>query len=182
MGEESSRAPLLDVGTGTALIPIELARRLSGWKILGVDLAKAMLELGQRNIARAGLDDQVRLELVDAKRLPYPDALFPVVLSNSIVHHIPEPVQAVREMRRVLQNGGVLFVRDLMRPETAAEVEGLVALYAASANAAQRQLFRQSLHAALTLSEVRGLLQSCSLPPEWAIATSDRHWTISGRA
>ena len=60
-------------------------------------------------------------------------------------------------MRRVLRPGGLLFVRDLLRPKTADEVEHLVATYAGDETPQQRQLFRQSLHAALTLDELRVL-------------------------
>jgi len=149
---------LLDVGTGTALIPIELASRELGFRITAIDLAEEMLWLGRRNVERAGYADCISLELVDAKRMPYADGTFDAVMSNSIVHHIPEPLGVLAEMWRVLKPGGLLFVRDLLRPETADEVERIVATYAGSESPRQQQLFRQSLHAALTVEEVGGLL------------------------
>jgi hypothetical protein len=57
-------------------------------------------------------------------------------------------------------------------------VDQLVATYAREANAHQRRMFHDSLCAALTLDEVREILGSLSLPPDWATQTSDRHWTI----
>jgi ubiquinone/menaquinone biosynthesis C-methylase UbiE len=101
-------------------------------------------------------------------------------MSNSIVHHIPEPVGTLAEMARVLRPGGVLFVRDLSRPASADAVESIVQTYAGSENARQQQLFRQSLHAALTVDEVAGWLESISDLTARVEQTSDRHWTIAG--
>ena len=199
-----SPSGVLDVGTGTALIPIELAARRLEFRITAIDLAEEMLVLGRRNVERAGCSDCISLELVDAKRMPYADGAFDAVISNSIVHHIPEPRGVLAEMWRVLRPGGLLFVRDLLRPETADEVERIVATYAGSESPRQQQLFRQSLHAALTVEEVGELLadvvgssdgrpavgwvaRSGDRPqhasgdrPQPAVVTqtSDRHWTI----
>jgi len=172
---------VLDVGTGTALIPIELARRDFACHITAIDLAEEMLKLARRNVTAAGVEQVIVPELVDAKGLPYPDGAFDAVISNSIVHHIPEPLRTLAEMQRVLRPGGVLFVRDLLRPETDSEVEQLVTMYAGNESPRQQQLFRQSLHAALTVAEIRTLLGQLGLPAAWVCQTSDRHWTIAGQ-
>ena len=172
---------ILDVGTGTALIPIELARVDAGAKILAVDLAEAMLEMARRNVENSGWSDRIRLERVDAKGLKYPDASFESVISNSIIHHIPAPSPALAEMVRLVAPGGSLFVRDLARPESDAEVDQLVAMYAAEETLRAQALFSDSLHAALTLEEVRSIVSSLGLPPADVTMTSDRHWTWSLR-
>jgi ubiquinone/menaquinone biosynthesis C-methylase UbiE len=172
---------VLDVGTGTAQIPIEISRRRNDLRITAIDLAGHMLQVAQRNVISAGLTSQIKLEQVDAKVLPYSDGDFDAVISNSIIHHIPEPRVAFREMVRVLRPGGTLFVRDLMRPPDRPTLEQLVAAYAADANDHQRQMFGDSLHAALSLEEARALLADVGLPADWAKKTSDRHWTVAGR-
>src|SRR5689334_3574048 len=83
--------PILDLGTGTAQIPIELCRQSPTAQVVAIDLAEHMLAAGRENVSRAGLDARVRLQRVDAKGLPFPDATFGSVISNSIVHHIPQP-------------------------------------------------------------------------------------------
>src|SRR5688572_23642824 len=118
-------SPVLDVGTGTALIPIELCGRAPAIEVIAIDLAEHMLDLGRRNVARAGLDARIRLEKIDAKAMPYADGRFGATVSNSIVHHIPDPRAVFAEMWRVTANGGVLFVRDLSRPDTIAEIDRL---------------------------------------------------------
>lgn len=171
---------ILDVGTGTARIPILLCQQQPDWRVVAIDLAASMLQIAQRNVIQAQLQQSIRLEDVDAKGLPFSDGEFDAVMSNSIVHHIPEPGPAIAEMVRVLRPGGLLFLRDLFRPGSEAEVEALVELHTVGSNAHQKQLFRQSLQAALTVDEVGELLEKLSLPRSWVRPTSDRHWTISG--
>src|SRR5205807_9086181 len=109
-------------------------------------------EVGRANVRRAGFEGRITLELIDAKRLPYPTGSFRALISNSIVHHIPEPAKVIAEMVRVLEPGGTLLVRDLLRPSDDDALQRLVRMYAGDANAHQQQTFADSLHAALTLA------------------------------
>ena len=99
--------PILDIGTGTAQIPIELCRTAPTASVVAIDLAAHMLAVGQENVRRAGMTDRLHLELCDAKRLPHASGSFAAVISNSIIHHIPEPGRVVarvaRQDLRVLQ-------------------------------------------------------------------------------
>lgn len=179
LADQSRPLRLLDVGTGTALIPIELCRRPVACQIIAIDLAAEMLKLADLNIANAGMASLIQTERVDAKLMPYASGAFEAVISNSIVHHIPEPRAVFSEMARVLQRGGLLFVRDLLRPESLDEVDQFVATYAGRENQHSQQLFRDSLHAALTLEEVRAFTIAQGIPATSVVQTSDRHWTLS---
>ena len=175
----SDRLRVLDIGTGTAQIPIEFCQRPVNVDMVAIDLAAEMLLVAEQNIRDAGLHGSILLEHVDAKELPFDDGEFDWVISNSIVHHIPEPIDSLREMQRVLKPGGLLFVRDLFRPDSSEQVENLVQTYAGSDNDEQQQLFRQSLHAALTPAEMAELMQSLGWPGSSVEQTSDRHWTVT---
>ena len=168
---------VLDVGTGPAQIPIELCRRVETARVIGIDMAESMLDVAIVNVELAGLRDQIMLDRVDAKDLPYEDDRFTCVMSNSIIHHIPEPAQVVHEAWRVLSPGGVILIRDLLRPETEEQLSALVDEYARGTNAHQRQLFSDSLRAALTLDEMRQLVAALPAPAESVTQTTDRHWT-----
>ena len=179
---------VVDFGTGTALIPIELCKRAAGFVVVAIDLAQHMLDLGRDNVARAGLAERVLLERVDAKGTPYEDGAFGATISNSIIHHIPDPARCLAEMWRVTAKGGLLFVRDLHRPDGDAEVDRLVALYGGEPPAEparvasyenQRALFRASLCAALTVAEVAAMVTPLGLPASAVKMTSDRHWTLA---
>ncbi len=172
-------AEVLDLGTGTAQIPIELCRQYPAARVVAIDLARHMLAVADLNVRRAGLADRIRLELVDAKALPYADGQFRALVSNSIVHHIPKPRSALAEAVRVTAPGAILFVRDLARPADDAELTELVTTYAGDCNAHQRQLFEDSLRAALSVGEMRDLVAALGFAPTTVTATSDRHWTWS---
>lgn len=169
--------PVLDLGTGTAQIPVELCRQSDAPVVVGVDLAEHMLRVGRDNVRRAGLESRVTLRLCDAKGLPFEPDSFGAVMSNSIVHHIPEPASVFAEMVRVTRPGGLLFVRDLLRPDDQAGLRRLVETYAGDANDHQKKMFADSLHAALTLDEVRSFVAALGFAPDTVRQTSDRHWT-----
>jgi ubiquinone/menaquinone biosynthesis C-methylase UbiE len=171
--------PTLDVGTGTALIPIELCRRARQAKVVAIDLAQSMLRRAEANIVAAGLSAAISLEFRDAKALPYADGWFRCAISNTILHHIPDPFFAVREMKRVVRPGGVLFIRDLIRPETDDAVQAFCERYCADDTPQQRALFDASLRASFTLDEARALARSCGIPESAVQQTSDRHWTLA---
>ena len=173
--------PILDVGTGTAQIPIELCRRDARPQVRAIDLAEQMLRVGRDNVRRAGFERRVRLERCDAKQLPFPAGSFAAVISNSIIHHIPEPGPVLAEMARVRTADGVLFIRDLLRPPDEATLRHLVATYAGEANAHQQQMFADSLHAALSLVEIRELVAALGFDPAGVRQTTDRHWTWCAR-
>lgn len=172
---------ILDLGAGTALIPIELCQRDADARVLAIDLSVSMLDLARGNIEMASLMSQIMLDRVDGKGLPYADGRFAAVMSNSIVHHIPEPLAVLQEAWRVLAPGGLVFIRDLLRPEDDASVQDLVDTYAAAATAHQRQMFDDSLRAALSLDEIRQLIGAVGSSPDSVQPTSDRHWTWRAR-
>lgn len=179
-GYDVSVGDILDLGTGTAQIPIRLCCRHEECRVIAVDLSINMLELARYNLEAAGQIGRIQLDHIDAKTLPYDAGRFQVVISNSIVHHIPAPLTALREATRVLAVGGLVFFRDLLRPASADDVEHLVRTYAGNENEHSQQMFRQSLHAALTLDEVRALVSEVGFSPAEVQATSDRHWTWCG--
>jgi ubiquinone/menaquinone biosynthesis C-methylase UbiE len=168
---------VIDVGTGPGRVPIALCRADRHVRVLGVDLSGPMLDLARRNIAAASLTDRIRLARGDAKSLPFPDGRFEAVVSNTIIHHIPDPSGVFEEMVRLVAPGGTLMVRDLARPADESELDALVALHAGSEPMTARMLLRDSLHAALTLEEARMMVERLGIGPDGVNMTSDRHWT-----
>ena len=181
---EQTTKPLtiLDLGTGTAQIPIELCRRSDLIEIVAVDAAAHMLAVADKNILAAKVQSRIRLQQVDAKRLPLAASQFDCIMSNSIIHHLPDPAACLAEAVRVVRPGGLLFFRDLFRPETESELASLVDRYAppariSAASDHQRAMFADSLRSALTVTEIRDLIAELGFPPDSVRATSDRHWT-----
>lgn len=169
---------LLDVGTGPGHIPLLLAERIPGLRIVAIDLGTHMLERARRHVARRGLAERVEVLSRDAKDTGFPEGSFDAVVSNSLIHHIPEPLKVLREIARIAKPGAALFIRDLRRPATTAELDALVALHAANCTPYQRRLFRDSLQAALRKEEVEQLCREARLVDVATEASSDRHWEI----
>ena len=178
----NGRSPIIDLGTGTAQIPIEFCRQSPHGTIIALDAAVHMLHLATTNVERAGYTTRITLQLVDAKGLPFADRSVAGVMSNSIIHHIPTPLTVFREIARVAAPGATIFVRDLLRPDDHATLNQLVQTYAGTANAHQQRMFAESLHAALTLAEVQEMVQAVGFDPAGVTQTTDRHWTWSTHA
>ncbi len=170
---------ILDLGTGTALIPIELCKHAADVRVMASDAAVSMLELAKYHVEAEGMRNRIQLHHGDAKRLGFADDMFDAVISNSLIHHIPEPKMVVAELIRVVKPQGRIFVRDLARPADQDEIERLVKTYTSGATEVAQQLFRQSLQAALSLDEVRELVSTWGFSPADVQLTSDRHWTWS---
>ena len=168
---------ILDVGTGTARIPIALCQADASTRVVAIDLSETMLEIGRRNVAEAGLSDRIRLRKVDGKHAGLEASAFEGVICNTIVHHLPNPRELLSEMARLVAPGGTLMVRDLFRPADDHAVNHLVETHAAGESPKARALFDDSLRAGLTLSEIQEMVESLGLPATDVSMTSDRHWT-----
>ena len=176
------KGDIVDLGTGTALIPIELCQRVPGIRVMAIDASGAMLDLANRHLEIERLKDRIFLQQADCKGLKgFASGMADTVISNSLIHHLPDPYAAVGEAVRLLRPRGRLFVRDLVRPATQGEVDRLVDLYAGGEPEAARKMFRDSFFAALSLEEARDLFASFGLDPQEVNLSSDRHWTFDGR-
>jgi ubiquinone/menaquinone biosynthesis C-methylase UbiE len=116
-----ARDRVLDVGTGTGLLPFHLAASPAApASILGIDISAGMIETARRRLRDELRDDpRVRFERMDAEALTLPDATFDVVLSGFALTHVPRPELAMREIFRVLAPGGRVGIALGSRPPAA---------------------------------------------------------------
>ena len=116
----SKRHPsaILDVATGTADLAIRMAKDMPSAKIIGVDLSKKMLEIGNQKIAEKQLSQRIRLEAADAAYLPYSDNSFDTVTAAFGVRNFSDLEQGLREMFRVAKNGGTVFILEFSQPNS----------------------------------------------------------------
>lgn len=172
-------ALVLDIGTGPGRIPVMMAQSRPQWQIIATDMAETMLAIARQHVAEVGLTAQISLELADAKNLPYQDCCFDLVISNSLVHHLPEPKLFFEQLKRVVKPNGGVLIRDLFRPADMETINQLVNSIGHEYDLHQAKLFRDSLHAALTLNEVREIVEFVGLTGVKIYQNSDRHWSIS---
>ncbi|MET9399487.1 methyltransferase domain-containing protein [Kitasatospora sp. NPDC002965] len=104
---------VLDVGCGPGTITADLAELVGpGGRVVAVDTSAEVLEEAARHVAGRGLANVV-FEVADVHRLPYTDGEFDVVHAHQVLQHVTDPVGALREMRRVVAEDGVVAVRDV---------------------------------------------------------------------
>jgi ubiquinone/menaquinone biosynthesis C-methylase UbiE len=113
----------LDLGCGTAVVTVALARR--GLDVVGVDHSPEMLEIGRRKLAEAGLP--ATLETGDVRALRFGDGEFDCVTIQGLLHHLEELEPCLHEAMRVLRPGGFLYVSEPMRDATPAKRFSLAA-------------------------------------------------------
>ncbi len=178
LAKEEDKLKVLDIGTGTAQIPIILADLRPKWHITAIDLARSMLTIAEKSIREKNKSSQITLQLIDGKKMPYPDNSFDLVISNSLIHHIPEPLRLLKEINRVIRPSGVVLLRDLFRPESENDIEKIVKEANLDYSPKQRQLFKDSLYAALTIDEIKDLASEMEWYSAQVFQSSSRHWTL----
>lgn len=109
------KGKFLEVGCGTGRISIGIAKYTDNIALTGIDLSEHMLNVARDNARYEKVDQKVNFQLGDAKSIPFEDDTFDAVFSHNMLHHIPDPVNVVLEMERVVKNGGAILIRDLKR-------------------------------------------------------------------
>ncbi len=139
-----------------------------------------MLHLGRERTNAEGLGDRVQLALCRLPHDPTPREAYDLLLSNSLLHHLPDPAALWQAAKAHAAPGGQIFVMDLHRPETPEAARALVERHAAGEPEVLQHDFHASLHAAYTLDEVRAQLAQAELGHLGAACISDRHWIAWG--
>lgn len=101
---------LLDVGCGPATLTADLADRVAPGRVVALERTQEALDAAREELTRRGAP--VELVAGDVCSLELPDDSFDVVHAHQVLQHVGDPVQALREMRRVCAPGGVVAVRD----------------------------------------------------------------------
>lgn len=111
LGSLKPHMKILDIGCGPGTITADLAELVPDGHVTGVDRAPGILEQARATAAGRGLRN-VDFAVADVHALDHPDDTFCVVHAHQVLQHVGDPVQALREMRRVTKPGGFIAVRD----------------------------------------------------------------------
>ena len=174
---------VLDLGCGPGDVALRFAQAHPACQVHGVDGSPAMLAAADLCHARhPGLRHRVHLMpgmLPDAE---LPRHRYDAVISNSLLHHLPDPLVLWHSVRRWAGPGAPIFVMDLRRPASSAEARRLADCYAAGEPAVLQHDFFHSLFAAFEPEEIRAQLQHARLGHLQVEIPSDRHVLIWGHA
>ena len=105
---------VVDVGTGTGILAGELARL--GLSVIAVDHSPRMLDAARAKFAEEGLVG-VELRQGEAGALPIETGSVDAAFAHMVLHYLPSPADAIREMARVVRPGGVVIAVDFVRHE-----------------------------------------------------------------
>jgi 2-polyprenyl-3-methyl-5-hydroxy-6-metoxy-1,4-benzoquinol methylase len=158
-------ARVLDFGCGPGQIPIMMARRWPKMRIAGADAGPNMIEQAKRDAVTAGVEidwQVVRLGPQGSDRLPYQDGEFDIVLCNSTLHHLDDPLGALDELARVAKPSAAVLVRDLMRPPVLTYPLH-VRIFGRHYSGEMRRLYEVSVRAAYTQDELQHMLEGSRL-------------------
>jgi ubiquinone/menaquinone biosynthesis C-methylase UbiE/DNA-binding transcriptional ArsR family regulator len=100
----------LEIGIGTGALLCALGRKIP--RVIGVDHAQAMLEQAALRVRKEGLHN-IDLRLGDMSHLPLADGEVQVAVADMVLHHAPQPMEALQELHRVLAPQGLLVVADM---------------------------------------------------------------------
>lgn len=170
---------LLDVGCGAGDMTVRILEACPHLTAVGVDGSAPMLARAQESVTRAQLGARVRLE-----RLVVPhrslETGFDVVIANSVLHHVADPVAFWRWLARCVRPGGSVVVADLRRPTDLAEVRRRVHAFSDGAHADVQRDFFNSLRAAYTRAEIRQQLDTAGLSGFTVTNLGDLHVIAGG--
>ena len=171
---------MVDLGCGPGDIPVRFARALPGFTITAVDGSEPMIALAEKAVKAAGVEDRVRPRCARLPMLPLPLQSFDAVVSNSLVHHMPDPYLFWNELVRLGKPGATVLIMDLFRPESPERAREIVERYSGNEAPVLKEDFFNSLCAAFTLREVRYQIRSRGLGGLVCELASDRHWVVWG--
>jgi len=96
---------ILEIGSGVGVSACYLARKY-GCRVLGIDLSEKMVAWAGKRAKRRGLEDRVEFRVADAQSLPFEEARFDAVISESVTAFPADKGRAVSEYVRVTRPGG----------------------------------------------------------------------------
>jgi len=178
--ETTSPKEVLDLGCGPGDISCRFAQAYPQCRLIGVDGAQSMLDAGVPIIQKAGVGDRVQLVhgYLPGARLPQTD--FDTIISNSLFHHLDNPLVLWQSIKEFGAPGAAVFMMDLLRPQTTDEAKQIVATHSENEPEILKVDFYNSLLAAYRENEVRDQLNQEGLEQLKIKVVSDRHFIVFG--
>ncbi len=173
---------ILDLGCGPGDIAIRFARRYPTAKVTGLDGAGAMVDIARKAIVRDGLADRVdaRRWHIGREANPLNPRKFDAVVSNSLLHHMSDPLELWKAVRSSAVPGAAVLVMDPFRPQSRHAAETVVETYAVGEIELFKTDFLNSLLAAYRPDEVAEQLAAAGLDSLQVEIVSDRHLMVFG--
>jgi len=102
---------ILDVGCGPGSISVDMGRHVPKGRVVGMDSSPDLISEGRAFAIQQGVTN-VEFQVGDVHALDFPDNTFDIVHAHQVLQHVADPIQGLREMKRVTKPGGIIAVRE----------------------------------------------------------------------
>lgn len=175
--DQNIQGLVLDLGCGPGDITFRFAKAFPETIIHAIDGSAEMLSYAKKVLAEKS-DYQKRTQFINSKIEDYEtDGKYNFVISNSLLHHLPDPMVLWDSINGIKDESTKFFIMDLMRPDTIDEAKNLVKKYAMDEPDILKRDFHRSLLAAFSLKEVENQLKIAKLYFK-VEQVSDRHFIV----
>ena len=169
----NSETKILDVGCGDGEIPIMLVKKTQ-CQITAIDGSENMLKQFTLKKEKQNIKNiKIYKKLINNEL--FPENVFDLVINNSVLHHVSDVYLFWQNLIRLIGSRGKIFLMDLVRPESNAQLENTLSKYGGSDPILLKD-FENSLRAAYTVDEVRSQLSDFSQVTFNIKSVSDRHF------
>ncbi|MDP2917364.1 MAG: class I SAM-dependent methyltransferase [Dehalococcoidia bacterium] len=151
---------ILDVGTGSGLLAIELAKvKGNQFDITGIDISENMVRKAIENAQQAKTGDKTKFAVADAAALPFRDKTFDLVVSYASLHHWRDPAAVFEETARVVKDTGRIIIRDNKRVYRNPCWRAFIWLISIFINRRHRENWPKAIMACYTMPEIKEIMQ-----------------------
>ncbi len=179
-GHELDNAHVVDLGCGPGDILIRLVKAHPTLRVTGIDASQPMIDIAQHAVEDARQQERIELRCERIQDVSFSTPV-DAIISNSLAHHVPNPLQFWYIIKTMAKSGAPVLVMDLIRPESTEEAQAIVDQYASNEPAQLRKDFYNSLLAAFTEDDVAAHLAELNLSRLLLDVPDDRHWIVEGR-
>jgi 2-polyprenyl-3-methyl-5-hydroxy-6-metoxy-1,4-benzoquinol methylase len=179
-GNDAPTGWVLDLGCGAGDITVRFAHAFPGCRLQGVDAGPNMLRYARAAVERAGLAERIELQQAKLPACELPRSRYDAIISNSLLHHLADPLALWRVVKRYARPDSPIFVMDLRRPDSLEAAVRLVEIHAAGEPEVLRKDFYHSLLAAYRPDEVVQQLETAGIRGLAVDLPSDRHLIVHG--
>ena len=112
--EFESTQKILDIGTGTGIIPFSICPKVK--YVVATDISPEMIKIAKQKQVSSGIEN-IEFQIQDAYNLPFPDKSFDVIIAANLLHLLFEPEKPISEAKRVLKDNGIFIAPTLCAGE-----------------------------------------------------------------
>lgn len=107
---------ILDIATGTGDLIINLAKKTTANKLIGLDISEGMLSVGRNKIAADGLSQRIEMVQADSEHMPFDDNSFDAITVAFGVRNFEHLEKGLKEILRILKPGGIFVILETSVP------------------------------------------------------------------